>query len=78
MEEEPTPAAESLSNLQKFLEQVVLVGVKDGRKFKGKLLQYDEHMNLVLENAEEMSKEGQSRKHRLLLLKGGNVSEMSI
>lgn len=78
MEEEQAQAAESLSNLQKFLDQVVLVGAKDGRKFRGKLVQYDEHMNLVLENAEEIPKEGQPIKHKLLLLKGGNVSEMSI
>lgn len=78
MEEESTPAAESIANMQVFMDKVILVGVKDGRKFKGKLLQYDEHMNLLLENAEEFLKDGQTKNHKVLLLKGGNVSEISI
>ena len=63
--------------LEKFLNAVVVVSVKDGRKFRGKLAQYDEHMNLLLEDAEELSKEGQPTKHKLILLKGGNVSAVS-
>ncbi|MDI6884603.1 MAG: hypothetical protein QMD00_05730 [Hadesarchaea archaeon] len=34
-------------------------------------------MNLLLEDAEEISGEGQTTKHKLILLKGGNVSAVS-
>lgn len=62
----------------KFLNSVVTISVKDGRKFRGKLTQYDEHMNLLLEDAEELSKEGPIAKYKLILLKGGNVTDLSI
>lgn len=63
---------------EKFLNSVVTVSVKDGRKFRGKLIQYDEHMNLLLEDAEELSAEGPTAKYKLILLKGGNVTDLSI
>lgn len=64
--------------LDNFLNKVVMVSVKDKRKFKGKLTQYDEYMNLLLEDAEETSEAGATTKHKLILLKGGNVSAVSI
>ncbi len=75
--EEEAPPKESLVALEKFLNEVVVVSAKDGRRFRGKLTQYDEHMNLLLEDAEELSREGQTSKHKLILLKGGNVSAVS-
>ena len=75
--EKQTPPRESQVALENFLNAVVVVSAKDGRKFRGKLTQYDEHMNLLLEDAEEISKEGQTSKHKLILLKGGNVSAVS-
>ncbi|MEW6222043.1 MAG: LSM domain-containing protein [Candidatus Hadarchaeota archaeon] len=78
MEEEQVSEAGPLVDLQRFLGQVILVTAKDGRKFKGKLAQFDEHMNVILESAEEISKEGQPKQHRLILLKGGNITEVSV
>lgn len=63
--------------LEKFLNSVVIVSAKDGRKFRGRLTQYDEYMNLVLEDVEEFSGEEQAVKHKLVLIKGGNVSAIS-
>ena len=74
--ETETPAA--IAGIEKFLNNVVTVTAKDGRKFRGKLTQHDEHMNLVMEDVEEVSKEGQVEKFKLILLKGGNVSDISI
>jgi len=68
----------AIVGVEKFLNSVVLVTAKDGRKFRGKLTQYDEHMNLVLEDTEELSDEGPVAKYKLVLLKGGNVSAISI
>jgi small nuclear ribonucleoprotein (snRNP)-like protein len=63
--------------LEKFLNSVVVISAKDGRKFRGRLTQYDEYMNLVLEDVEEFSGEEQAVKHKLVLIKGGNVSAIS-
>jgi small nuclear ribonucleoprotein (snRNP)-like protein len=62
------------ANLAGFLDRVVTVTSKDGRKFRGKLVGYDDYMNLLLENARD-EHEGL---HKLLILKGGNVSDISL
>ena len=69
---------EAQIGLDKFLNMAVIVSVKDGRKFRGKLTQYDEHMNLLLEDAEEISEAGPPTKYKLILLKGGNVLDVSV
>ncbi len=69
---------ETQVDLEKFMNATVVVSAKDGRKFRGKLTQYDAHMNLVLEEAEELSSEGSAVKHKILLIKGGNVSAISV
>ena len=65
-------------DLEKLLNVIVVVSAKDGRRFRGKLTQYDVHMNLVLEEVEELPKEGPAAKHKLILIKGGNVSSISV
>lgn len=72
------PEKETQVDLEKFLNSTVIVSAKDGRKFRGKLTQYDAHMNLVLEEAEELSSESPTVKHKILLIKGGNVSAISV
>jgi len=62
-----------IADLTGFLNQVVTVTSKDGRQFRGKLVSYDEYMNLILEEAESNDKH-----YKLLVLKGGNVSDISI
>ncbi len=39
---------------------------------------YDEHQNLVLEEAEEYFHQKLLRKHRFLFLKGGNIRMVEI
>jgi small nuclear ribonucleoprotein (snRNP)-like protein len=68
---------EAQVGLEKFLNSVVIVSAKDGRKFRGKLTQHDTYMNLVLEDAEELPREGPAIKHKLILIKGGNVSAIT-
>lgn len=68
---------ETQIDLEKLLNAIVMVSAKDGRRFRGKLTQYDAHMNLVLEEVEELSKDG-TAKHKLILVKGGNVSSISV
>lgn len=41
--------------LQNSIATQVLVEMKGRKKVKGKLLGYDQHLNLILENAEEIT-----------------------
>ncbi|MGQ9788297.1 MAG: LSM domain-containing protein [Candidatus Hadarchaeaceae archaeon] len=66
----------TITGVEKLLNSVVLVTAKDGRKFRGKLTSYDEHMNMILEDTEELTEKG-SVKHRFVLLKGGNITNIS-
>jgi len=70
MEEQPI-------DLEKLLNTVVTVRVRDGRRLKGLLTQYDEYMNLLLENVEEYSGEEIVGRYKLMVVKGGNVQAIS-
>ena len=65
----PSSAAEIL---QEALGGTVLVRLKGGREVRGILKSFDQHLNLVLDNAEEM-KENRSRKLGLIIVRGDNV-----
>ncbi len=78
MEEEvDMQESEPIVGVDKFLNSVILVTAKDGRKFRGKLTHFDEHMNIILESVDEIPESGQPIKHKLILLKGGNISAIS-
>ena len=70
MEEKPI-------DLEKLLKTTITVRVRDGRRLKGLLSQYDEYMNLLLENVEEYSGEEIVGRHKLMVVKGGNVQVIS-
>jgi len=76
-EETEMQESEPTIGVEKFLNSVILVTAKDGRKFRGKLTHYDDHMNIILEDAEEISSKEPAVKHKLILLKGGNISAIS-
>ncbi len=58
--------------LSKSLGNIVLVKLKGGREVRGILRSYDQHLNLVLENAEEM-RESRIRKLGTIIVRGDNV-----
>jgi small nuclear ribonucleoprotein len=62
--------------LEKYLNREIVVELKDQRILKGVLMGFDEHMNLVLEQAEE---KGNTKDRRLgtVLLRGNNVISIS-
>lgn len=67
-------AGDTFRVLSEYLETQVLVKLKGGRTVKGILKSYDQHLNLVLANAEEVdSKTGNSRPLGLLMVRGDNV-----
>jgi len=65
----PSGTAELLS---KALGSMVLVKLKGGREVRGVLMSFDQHLNLVLDNAEEM-KESKVRRLGLIIVRGDNV-----
>ena len=65
-----------LELLSKSLDMRVLIKLKGGRELRGKLRGFDQHMNLVLEDAEEvrMSDEGQNILNvGTIIVRGDNV-----
>ena len=55
-----------------------MVHVRDGRKLSGTLTQYDEYMNIILEDVDEVVGDKPANKYKLLVVKGGNVQAISI
>jgi len=65
-----------LELLSKSLDMRVLIKLKGGRELRGKLRGFDQHMNLVLEDAEEVkiAEEGQEIiKVGTIIVRGDNV-----
>ncbi|OYT31905.1 MAG: RNA-binding protein [Thermoprotei archaeon] len=62
--------------LQKSLGNMVLVRLKGGRELRGILKSFDQHLNLVLMDAEEM-KESKQRKLGTVIVRGDNVMIIS-
>jgi small nuclear ribonucleoprotein len=58
--------AESLNNL-------VLVKLKGNKEVRGTLRSYDQHMNLVLSDSEEIQSDGSGKKLGTIVIRGDNV-----
>lgn len=65
------------SDLKKLLNMRITVQVKNGRSLRGLLTQYDEYMNLLMEDVEEYSNDVPIGRHKLIIVKGGNVQTIS-
>ncbi|RLG63499.1 RNA-binding protein [archaeon] len=58
--------------LARSLGTMVLVRLKGGREIRGILKSFDQHMNLILDEAEEIKRD-RVRKLGCILLRGDNV-----
>jgi small nuclear ribonucleoprotein len=58
---------------EESLGKVVLVELKGGRSVRGKLFSFDQHMNLVLEDAEDVVNSENTRKIGTIIVRGDNV-----
>ncbi|WP_338601195.1 LSm family protein [Sulfolobus tengchongensis] len=58
--------AESLNNM-------VLVKLKGNKEVRGVLRSYDQHMNLVLSDSEEIQSDGSGKKLGTIVIRGDNV-----
>ncbi|MDE1761875.1 MAG: small nuclear ribonucleoprotein [Candidatus Micrarchaeota archaeon] len=59
--------------LNKSIGQQVLIRLKNGTDIRGKMSAFDIHMNLVLDNAEELEDGNLKTKVGTILLRGGNI-----
>ena len=60
--------------LEESLGKIVLVRLKGGRSIRGKLLSFDQHMNLVLEDAEDISQTSDNAQRLgTIIVRGDNV-----
>ncbi|MDT7892133.1 MAG: LSm family protein [Thermoproteota archaeon] len=63
--------------LQSVMKQPVLIKLKGGREIRGILKSFDVHMNLILQDSEEIGKDGNTKKLGTLIIRGDNVIMIS-
>lgn len=59
--------------LRKAIDGIVLVKLKDGKEYRGRLKEIDVYMNLVLEGAEELEDGKPTAKYGEVLIRGNNI-----
>jgi small nuclear ribonucleoprotein len=64
-----------LDVLEDHLEQDMRLILKDGRRLTGEFIGYDQYMNVVLEDTEETTDQGE-RRLGTVVLRGNNVVSM--
>ena len=62
-----------LDVLNRALGASVLVSIKGGKEFRGKLSGFDVHVNLVLEEAEEIQGGQSLKRYGTMIIRGDNV-----
>jgi len=63
-----------LKILSKSINNMILVRLKDGREYIGRLIETDVFMNLVLTSAEELEKDGRPiSKYGEIFIRGNNI-----
>ncbi|MBI5253170.1 MAG: small nuclear ribonucleoprotein [Euryarchaeota archaeon] len=66
-------AQRPLDVLHNSLESSVLVGLKGGKEYRGTLKGYDVHMNVVLQNADELKDDTAVRRLGVIIIRGDNI-----
>ncbi len=59
--------------LHENLGAIVLIRLKGNREVRGKLKSYDQHLNIVLDDAEEIREDGSTRKLGTIVIRGDTV-----
>ena len=63
--------------LERSIGKTVLIKLRGGRTLRGLLEGYDQHVNLVLKDAEEISNPEQTKQIGTIVLRGDNVIMIS-
>ena len=67
------PFQRPLDVLNRALDSSVFVSLKGSRTFRGKLSGFDIHVNLVLEDAEELQGSEAVKRYGTMVIRGDNV-----
>jgi small nuclear ribonucleoprotein len=59
--------------LGEALDSIVLVKLRGGIYVRGKMKSFDQHLNLLIENAEEMLQDNTTRSLGTIIVRGDNV-----
>ena len=59
--------------LEENIGNIVLIKIKDGITLRGKLRSYDQHLNIVLDDVEEIGEGGSTRKLGTVVIRGDTV-----
>jgi small nuclear ribonucleoprotein len=63
--------------LDESINKIVLIKLKGGKVLRGMLNGFDQHMNLLLENSEEVFEDGRIDSLGTLVVRGDNVIMIS-
>jgi len=63
----------AVKTLEESVGKVVLIKLKGGKVIRGLLDGFDQHMNLLLENAEEIADDSSTSSLGKIILRGDNV-----
>ena len=63
--------------LDESINKVVLIKLKGNKTIRGNLLGFDQHMNLLLDQSEEVPSEGDSISLGSIVVRGDNVIMIS-
>ncbi len=64
---------EPMTLLEKSLDAIVLVKLRGNRQIRGKLVGFDNHMNLILIDSDEIDPEGETISRGRIVVRGDNV-----
>ncbi len=59
--------------LEESLEKTVLVRLRGGRSLRGKLKGFDQHLNLVLEETDDITEKDNVKRLGIIIVRGDNV-----
>jgi small nuclear ribonucleoprotein len=63
--------------LEESLGKIVLIKLRGGKSIRGRLQGFDQHLNLVLEKAEDVTDAENVRELGLIIVRGDNVIMIS-
>jgi len=63
--------------LDESINKTVLIKLKGSKTIRGNLLGFDQHMNLLLDQTEEIPSEGDSKELGTIVVRGDNVVMIS-
>ncbi|RLI12167.1 RNA-binding protein [Candidatus Bathyarchaeota archaeon] len=63
--------------LEKSIGKIVLIRLRGGKSIRGQLKGFDQHLNLVLDKAEDITNSDNIRELGLIIVRGDNVIMIS-